>query len=92
LPVIALVVLWAGTPGIARRLDGPRQAWPERPLVEASDPHAAAAALPALLAASPTERTATVVTARDRIAGSTTSDLAPFLRGVLRSAAAGRSV
>jgi glycosyltransferase involved in cell wall biosynthesis len=92
LPLIALEALWAGTPGIASRIDGLKQVWPERWLVEPGDPQALAMGLAALLAASPVERLATVAVARERIAGSTAADLSPFFRGVLESAAAGLEV
>jgi glycosyltransferase involved in cell wall biosynthesis len=90
LPLVALEALWAGTPGVASRIDGLAQIWPERWLVEPDDPHALALCLRSLLSTPPAERATVVAGARARVAASTTDDLSPFFRAVLRRAAAER--
>lgn len=87
LPLIALEALWAGTPGIASRIDGLAQIWPERWLVEPDDPDALARGVRSLLSTPEAERASVVAGARERVAASTTTDLSPFFRAVLGRAA-----
>jgi glycosyltransferase involved in cell wall biosynthesis len=86
LPLIALEALWAGTPGIAARIDGLEQIWPRRWLAEPGDPAALARGLRSLLSMPETERAAVVAHARALVAASTASDLSPFFLDVLERA------
>jgi glycosyltransferase involved in cell wall biosynthesis len=86
LPLVALEALWTGTPGIASRIDGLTQIWPEEWLVEAGDPAALAAGIEEVLTTSAADRADAVAAARGRVSASAVSDLAPFLRDVLQRA------
>jgi glycosyltransferase involved in cell wall biosynthesis len=88
LPLIALEALWSSTPGVAARIDGLTQIWPERWLVEPDDPDALAAGLRSLLRTPAAERADTMAQTRAQVAELTTSDLSPFLRAVLGAAVA----
>jgi glycosyltransferase involved in cell wall biosynthesis len=86
LPLIALEALWAETPGVASRIDGLTQIWPEDWLVEPGDPAALAAGLELVLSMAASDRAAAVAAARERLSDSTATNLAPFVREVLRCA------